>query len=161
MSNYKENCFIIALKESQIVDAKTIEHAKTLIQCSKISRSNLHKIVAFNPDIEILVTTDDGKRTTYKQKLNKKDPKSENAKTVNLGLIKDHYFLIIDTEITSYAIRNYEKLKTRDRWWQFRDDKHRNPDRGMNTLNLIRELLKTDLLTPIKPSDHITFSLTN
>eukprot|EP00965_Chrysotila_dentata_P053029 1759430-Pleurochrysis_carterae.AAC.1 len=32
----------------------------------------------------------------------------------------------------------------------------------MNSLNLIRELLKTDsLLTPIKPSDHITFSLTN
>eukprot|EP00965_Chrysotila_dentata_P125398 4146313-Pleurochrysis_carterae.AAC.1 len=54
MSNYKDNCFIIALKESQIVDTKTIEHAKTLIQCSKISRSNLHKIVAFNPDIEIL-----------------------------------------------------------------------------------------------------------
>eukprot|EP00965_Chrysotila_dentata_P198387 6178754-Pleurochrysis_carterae.AAC.7 len=163
MNNYKDNCFIIALKESQVVDSATIEHAKSLIQCSKISRSNLHKIVAFNPDIEILVTSDDGKRTTYKQKLNKKETKSENVKTVQLALIKDHYFLIFNTEITSYAIRNYDKLKNRDKWWQFSDDKHRRPDkRGMNTLNLIRELLKTDsLLTPIKPSEHITFALTN
>eukprot|EP00965_Chrysotila_dentata_P013973 463731-Pleurochrysis_carterae.AAC.3 len=159
--NYTDNCFIIALKQSKLIDSKTIEHAKTLIQCSKISRSNLHKIVSFNPDVEIIVTSDDLKRTTYKQKLTKKE-QNENSKTVHLALIKDHYFLIFDTEITSYAIRNYDRLKNGDKWWQFRDDKHRNPERGMNTINLIRELMKTDsLLTPIKPSDHTTFCLTN
>jgi len=43
---------------------------------------------------------------------------NKNDKHIPLGLIENHYFLIKQMSITSYAIKNYENICEFDEWWK-------------------------------------------
>ena len=74
--------------------------------------------------------------------------KAEGVTKVELAIITDeigdHYIHFYDTKFTSYSILNYDQVKDRKNWYSFVTNKERKHNRGMNSLDLLRTILKTN-----------------
>lgn len=141
--NYKENCLWLAFKDAG-VKAHILEAMKTEFLQRKIARKNIRKI-ADDHNLFVTITTD-GKTDGYGLKYGPRD-----GFPVKLALIKDHYIHDFQTDICSFAFKNYDELKTKERWWRYckMSTRAQEGERGISALTLIRLLLKSEFLTPI------------
>ena len=126
--NYKRNCLYNAL-ESAGVHQSVLESLKVCFLRRTISRQNL-KMVAENNDLTIRLHTCEGKRDVLVY--------GEGTHQVDLGLIQDHYIHLFKTDITKFALDNYEQLRHKERWWEFKRLTKRDASCGMNTINLLK-----------------------
>jgi len=107
-SNYKDNCFIYALKEYAMKENSTltmemVEEVKYYVKNLKVPMNVMPKIAdAIQHKIRINNIKYDDKYNTYGNVY-------ENE--INLGLIEEHYFLNDTTNFTSFAILNYEEIR--------------------------------------------------
>jgi len=137
--NYRTHGLQNAFKQAGVSDT-TIEALKCEFLNPSIQRKRL-RILAVKHNLRITIRTEGDKDITRYGK--------EDGFPVPLALIEDHYIHLRQTEITSFAIKNYKELSHLTRWWEFKDLKKRDISRGMNTLQLLRQLLNTNLTNHI------------
>jgi hypothetical protein len=139
--NYNNNCLWLACKSAGVSD-KTLEAMKFEFLQRKISRKNIRKI-AERHNLCVKIRTDGDKNIIVYG-----NEKAEGVTKVELAIITedtgDHYIHFYDTKFTSYSILNYDQVKDRKNWWNFKSDNRRDASRGMNSLDLLRTILKTN-----------------
>jgi hypothetical protein len=148
--NYKDNCFIHALKGQ--VEEPIIEDCKDIIR-GKQTTIKCIKEIADRHNLYINVKVDDKNVRHYGNKQNRK---------VNMCLIDNHYIKCCDIQVTSYAIKNYHDICNKDRWneiyyYSEYDKKYKRQKRFINSYELVKLLLenKEKLLTPITKCDEL------
>ena len=155
--HYKLNCFLYSLEIAGI----NTDKIKSMVVHQSIPRTKL-KEVAKELNIYISVKT---LRNVFNKKKNKKEITTEkkyygdkNNKLIELGILKEHYFLIEKLEYTKYSIENYFDIYDIDDYNLFYDDKFRKrTDRFIDSFTLIRILLdnQNKFLEPINKSDEL------
>lgn len=108
-----ENCLLFSLKQYGIEDSK-LETIKSMVKQKHIPVKDL-KIICERLDICIVLNhyrDDDNNHKT--RKIVYGDGSDKNKERVEIGYIENHYFLIKETEYTSYCIKNYEDVKDID-----------------------------------------------
>jgi hypothetical protein len=79
----------------------------------------------------------------------------ESRPQFDLGLIDNHYFLIEKTIYNSYAIKHYNEVKDRERWWLFESDTKRKA-LPIDSYKVIKIALENKLFEPmVMNSDNI------
>lgn len=152
-NKYEKNCLEIALLNSGITETE-FNKAKSLITTRYVPLKDI-KVIADKLDIIIKVKQDNehnkayGKNTPYKTK-----------KLVKIGLINDHYFLIENTNYTSYSIKNYFEVNQKEDYNKLYAKNKRSDERFIDSYKLIRLLLenKKTHLTKIDMKNCGTFS---
>ena len=160
LSNIKElkphmdNCLIIALEESKVLEESEISYAKTLVKDRMFPKCRIKELVE-HLDITIMLRfLKNGKVFT--------DRYGKGEREIQIGLLDDHYFIIKDLQFTRYYIENYFELLDKDI-----KDKHkifknkgkkgyeRSDKRFINSFTFVRILLdnKETHLTPIDYND--------
>lgn len=139
---YKENCFIHALRCCKIDEVK-INSIKESIKDGHLSLCKLNT-VCDKMEINIVLhretkESNNNTKTTYGTKTYEK--------IVDIAYYDEHYFIYETTNITSYAINNYEKIKDKqdfNKIYKFREGKGYNKDekRFINSLSLFVSLLE-------------------
>eukprot|EP00967_Tisochrysis_lutea_P041873 scaffold50369_cov28-Tisochrysis_lutea.AAC.1 len=114
---------------------------------SRISRANIKELIGESGEIQLQIRTLNDKNLIKVGK---------GPRKIIIGLIDGHYIPIFGTNITSFALRNHETLKGKERWWEFRtNDRRISKERpGLDTwelMKLMREI--PDLLKPLTASD--------
>ena len=152
--NYNVNCFYEAMRVSGLPTAK-LERLKQMIVGVTIPSSRL-KLVCDSLLIKINLYIVDGNKEKRKKVFGK-----DYDETYELCLFEKHYFVFDMTTVTSYSIKNYEKVKGLDNWGNIRkvDGKkiRRDNSKFIDSLELVRLLikLKDTLLEPIKHSEEL------
>jgi dGTP triphosphohydrolase len=77
------------------------------------------------------------------------------TETYTLGLLDEHYFLLTELNITSYAIKNYHEIKHINEWNRIAKKGDKRNDRFIDSFTAVRLLLehKEELLTPLTKID--------
>ena len=105
--NYNECCFINALIASGKVEESVIANIKLFIKCTYLPMCKIKQIVEkFNLNIVIRGLDTKSKR------INQYGDKSNVC--IEIGMVDNHYFYNDKTQMTSYALKNYEELISRD-----------------------------------------------
>ena len=137
-SNYNGNCFYNALKVSNL-DINKLNDIKIFVKSGMVPCCKLNKICD-KLKIQIkLSTLLNGviKVTTYG---------SEYDEIFKIGLISDHFFAIKDTNITSYAIKNYDdicEIENYNKIIKCKNGKYEKSNvRFINSFQLIKLLLE-------------------
>jgi len=105
--NYITNCLIKALCVGGLEEEK-VNKLYIYVKNRKIPKCDLKKLC---DDLEIQI------RLKQNNSRDKVEVYGKDFKVVfNIGLIEDHYFIIKDIPITSYAIENYEKINHLSNW---------------------------------------------
>ena len=132
--NYDNNCLLLVFKAAGVAKS-ALAAMRTQFLRRKISRHKL-SLIADEHKLYITVRTD-GDQNVVKLGV-------ENDHPIELALFKEHYFHFYKTKYNSYAIKNYDDLKSKKDWWKFISAKKRKSDRGMNSLDLMRVILTTN-----------------
>ena len=103
-SDYKDTCLVFALKQGGLSEEKC-EKIKSFIKNRIIPISSLESICQ-SLQIKIILKKDDTNRN-----LDRKIFGKEYEETYNIGLLENHYFIIENTNYTSFSVKNYEKIK--------------------------------------------------
>jgi hypothetical protein len=146
--NYDFNCLWLAFKSAG-VSQPILQSMKTEFLRRTISRRNI-KEIAVKHGLYVEIRTDGDKNVL----------KYGNAETgfhVSIACILDHYFHLYQTKFNSYAVEHYDELKDRRDWWAFKDDKRRDNTRPMDSLELLRAILKTNHVEKINITTHGIF----
>jgi hypothetical protein len=141
-SNYKMNSLLLALK---YLGFNTNEMN---LYCKKgyISKNSIIKVAEIiNKQFNIF--------DLEKNKWIKINRKGEEI--LRFGKYKSHYFVIEKTEYTNYALNNYERLHNIPNFNSLINDKKRDREKCISSLNLMRFLLKHKdrFLKPITRAD--------
>ena len=147
-TNYTDSCFINALVASGDVDEHAINSIKLSIQTRELPMKKIKQIAEqFNLYIVVRgLSTKSNRINTYG---------SDTGKRVELGLIDGHYFLNDITDVTPYAIKNFESVKHLPNWnHMYRAGKY-DSKRCMKSLALLKLLttdqdVKKEFLQPIE-----------
>tara|TARA_R110001592_G_scaffold104960_3_gene295255 strand:+ start:7482 stop:10946 length:3465 start_codon:yes stop_codon:yes gene_type:complete len=131
---YDDNCLIVALKEHNILTEPELNLVKSLCYNSFIPMFKLKKLCE---DIDICIRIT---KYGYENKASVYNKKSK--RIFKIGLIDSHYFIIDRTNINKYAICNWETLKDKKNWWNFKGENKRDLKRGMNSWLLIKYLFE-------------------
>jgi len=144
---YTENCFIKSLIGQ--VDESIINDCKMIIWGKDTSLKSIQEI-ADKHDLTIEVKVDDKHTRHY-----------GNGKTkVNICLLDDHYFKLIQIPITSFAIKNYFDICEKEDWnkiYTCENGKYKRKNRFIDSYHVVKLLLenKDTLLTEITKSDDL------
>ena len=112
----RDNCLCIALNEGGLISDKLIQ-LRLLINCRNVSVKKL-KIICEKLSIQINLTE---KRVVNSSgNTVRKTQYGDSEEIYEIGLLEDHYFLNNLTNITSYAIKNYETIKDLNDFNRFR-----------------------------------------
>ena len=130
--NYNDNCFIEALKHSELVDEDKLNSIKQYVKCSHLPMCKI-KHIAEKYDLYITIK----RLKDVKNKMKYGDKKNPE---IHIGLIDEHYFIIQKTKITRYALNNYEKLKDKKEWYKFYREGKRSETSGLDSYQLIKLL---------------------
>lgn len=143
--NYKDNCFIHALKGQ--VEEPIIQDCKDMIR-GKHTTIKCIKEIAERHNLYISVKIDDTNIRHYGNKLNRE---------VKMCLIDNHYIKWCDVEITSYAIKNYYDICHKERWNEIIDKTGKRKKNWINSYRVVKLLLenKDTHLTPISSCDEL------
>tara|TARA_R110000772_G_scaffold2902_5_gene10768 strand:- start:2109 stop:5378 length:3270 start_codon:yes stop_codon:yes gene_type:complete len=151
--NYVECCFIQALRCSQMVSVEKVEAIKHQVKNAFLPMCKIKNICEqFDLHINVRGLTNTHNVRRYG---NKELPE------ITIGLFDQHYFFIEKTQITRYALNNYELLQslTLSKPWNHYYTKGKtDPKRCVDTLTLFKSLLndnKALFLEPIKMSAEI------
>lgn len=146
----ENNCFIHSLIKSSLVDKETIEEIKIFCKTRDIPMRKIKEISEkFNLNISI-------KKDDKRDKLERYGDK--NKPEIKLGLLDNHYFIIKEIPITSYALKNYKDIKELDRFneiYKKEVKKYKREKRFINSYNVVKLLLenKEELLEKINYDD--------
>lgn len=114
--NYEDNCLFKALESADLnLDLHRIKH---LVSARRVPIDKLSQVAnVLDINIELLHVRNDNnhrKRVKkYPNKFNNLNP------TVQIGLVNEHYFIIYETDYTSYFINNYAELGVVDELGMF------------------------------------------
>lgn len=111
ITNYKNNCFIHSVLMWGECTEVEIDYIKTLCKNNFIPQSKFKDIVE-----KVDITINVKRPRTDKNGATKITRYGNGERVLNIGLIDDHYFLIEKTNITSYAIKNYDSVKDQKDW---------------------------------------------
>jgi hypothetical protein len=151
--NYNDTCLIYALKNALVSD-EILERLKFKVKDRKIPKSDLEEIANIIQR-KIILKTDDVKNHNDKRNIFGK----QYEEIINIGLLDEHYFLIEETNYTSYSLNNY---------WDLYEEKdfnyiiakrqnsfERNKNRCIDSYALIKILLqnKNELIEEINTND--------
>lgn len=152
-SNYNVCCFIQALQCSKMVKEEIIEAIKCQVKNSYLPMCKIKNICEqFDLHINVRGLTNTHNARRYG---------NEELPQINIGLIGQHYFFIEKTQITKYALNNYDLLKSRKLskpWNHYVKQNETNPKRCMDTLALFKYLMnenKEKFLKPIEMSTEL------
>jgi len=101
----KDHCFILAMIASGNFDERTINRMRLFLQNRDLPKK---KIKDFCKEFDILVFVKNLDTKSHNNITKYGDPSS--TIKIELGLLKDHYFLIFDLPFTYFYAKNYEKL---------------------------------------------------
>ena len=112
--NYNDNCFVLALKAGGMSEEK-LNSIRADCRDRIIPRIQIKNTICPKYNIVVSVKTmrKDGDNT-YKKYYHPDTTVSENTKPkptdeyYDIGLVDEHYFLIEKTNVTSFALRNYD-----------------------------------------------------
>lgn len=139
VENYENNCLFEALKLANINETK-LNSLKAIMRCKDIPQSDFKRITEL---LQISICL------YYSYNKNENKTYGNYEEIINIGLIEGHYFLIEETKYTSFSIKNYEKLKNKNRWWEFIKIDERGKNSGINSFKLIKLMLELNLFTRI------------
>ncbi len=145
--NYDSNCLWNAFQSAGVSEA-VLQAMKTQFLRRTISRRNIRDI-AEQHNLYVEIHTDGDKDVV---KYGDKD-----GFHVQVACIMDHYIHLHPTKFNSYAVEHYDDLKDKMEWWTFKDGKNRDKTRGMNSLNLLRSIMKTEHVHKISITTHGIF----
>ena len=107
-ADLKDNCFIRSLISYGIDDDK-INECRLILRSRNIKRNNISDICKkLNIHVSI--------KPIGLKKYNIYHIGDKTLPEIKIGQIDEHYFHITDSNITSYAIKNYDEIKHLDNW---------------------------------------------
>jgi len=133
--NYSDNCLIYALKMGGMNEIK-LNQSRMIIKERNFPKCKLEDLCN-ELKIKIIVKTDD---TKHQDKYGK-----DYDEEYKLGCLDEHYFIIENVKITSYALENYNDLKDIDNFnfiYKIRDGSYRrDKSRILESYDVIKILL--------------------
>ena len=152
--DHSDTCLIWALKMGGL-ENETIDKLKIMVRNRIIPQCKLNEICDI-AKIQIVLRKDDANNAKFVFG-------KQYEKVFHIGILDDHYFLIDDTEITSYCLNNYEAVKhIKDfhKIYKMQDGYFKKSnDRYINSFDVIKTLLKNPkLLKEISMEDRIIAS---
>jgi len=153
-NNYKHNCLYLALKAGGLSDIKLQQLVLTL-KNRTIHKCDLSKVCdALEIHIELITIKNDGlSRIEHYGK--------DYDEKYNIGLVKEHYFINDDTELTSYCLENYEEvkeIKECNKIYNKLNDKYKKRnDRFIKAFQLFKILISNvgKLITPMPLTEEV------
>jgi len=154
-------CFLQSLISGG-VEENIIEQAKTFIKSRSIPTCKINELCE-KLNIHITINRlEDSKNIIHYPKDKKNHVRK--LEPIKLGLIDEHYFHIKKVNITSYALKNYEKIKDIEEFHKIYDSSNKNgiikyhkKERFIDSYSVIKILFenKDKLLTPISLCNEI------
>ena len=150
VQDHTDTCLIYALRVGGLED-ELIEKIKIKINNRIIPFTKLNEICDI-AKIQIIIKRDHEKQS-------KKVYGSQYERKFLIGSLEEHYFLVEPTQITAYAINNYENVKDLPNFNSlYREGKH-TTDRYLDSFDVIKYLLKNpNLLKLMSMEDRIMAS---
>jgi len=142
-----DNCLTFALKQGGLCDEK-LEKLRLITKTDNIPVCKLKEVC---DQLQIRINLKKTKKGDYGF-FNYGEQFEE---TYTIGLLEEHYFILDDTKITSYAIKNYHEIKHIQDWNKIAKKSDKRNDRFIDSFTAIRLLLeyKEDLLKPLNKID--------
>jgi hypothetical protein len=143
-----DNCLTYALQQGGLADEK-LEKLRLMTKTDNIPVCKLKQICE---QLEIRINLKKTKKGDY----GFFSYGEQFTEIYTLGLLDEHYFILDEVNITSYAIKNYHKIKHINEWNRIaKDDLKRRNDRFIDSFTAIRLLLeyKDTLLTVLNKTD--------
>ena len=139
-----DNCLFFTLKQFGIEEEK-LESIKDMIKLKHIPLTDIKKVC---DKLKICIKINYLRENKTDDKRNKTScvcygKEYSEIKSVNIGYIENHYYMIKETNYTSYSIKNYDLVKDLDDFnmiYNKRGDKSNN--RFINTLELLYLMMK-------------------
>ena len=144
--DYK-NCLIYALKQGGLSNEK-LEKLRLI---SKTHYTPISKLNEICDKLEIQIKLKKTKKGDYGF-----FTFGEKHKEIyNIGLLEEHYFILDEVKITSYAIKNYNEIKHINEWNKFEKRGNKSNKKFIDSFSAIRLLLefKEDLLVQLSKID--------
>jgi hypothetical protein len=145
-SNYEDTCLIHALKMGGLSNEKEVLIIN-LIKCREVPICKL-PIICETLKIQINLKKISDKKNVIKY--------GNSEESYNIGLIEEHFFLIEQTELTSFSIEHFNDIKDLNDWnyiYKRRDNSYKkDKKRVISSFNVIELLIenKNELLEEIK-----------
>ena len=143
-----DNCLTFALRQGGLCDEK-LEKLRLITKTDNIPVCKLKEVCE---QLQIRINLKKTKKGDYGF-FNYGEQFEE---IYTLGLLDEHYFILDEVNITSYAIKNYHEIKDNKDWHKIaKDDLKRRNDRFIDSFSAIRLLLehKDNLLKPLNKID--------
>lgn len=158
---YRDNCLYVALKEGGLSEEK-LNQLKAMCLTREVP---LIKLKVICKDLKICIKLNFLKRRKDKKQIGKYIYKrycnvygADNNEIYKIGVLDNHYFILDDTEINSFCLKNYEDVKEKEecnRIYKKKNGYYIRENKFMDSFELIKLLLdyKDDLLDVIKYED--------
>jgi len=142
-----DNCLTFALKQGGLCDEK-LDKLRMMCKTDNIPVCKLKEVCE---QLEIRINLKKSKKGDYGF-FNYGEQFTE---TYTIGLLEEHYFILDETTITSYAIKNYHEIKDINDWHKIAKKGDKRNDRFIDSFSAIRLLIenKDKLLTPLNKID--------
>ena len=155
--NYNDNCFVYALRVYAIENdnelLEQIDNIKRDIKTRDLPISKIQEI-ANKYNLHITIRRDEDNK-------NLRHFGDKKLKEIKLGLIDNHYFIIKEIPVNSYALKNYDLVKNEKLWfkiYKIKNDKYFcREEKYISSFQVVKILLenKESLLTEITKCDEI------
>ena len=150
-ANYDENCFVYALRQSNMLTDEELYTLKNMCIGLYIPTNKISKICE---KFKIYIRIKHLNHHTTKNYGNKKHAE------IILGLIDKHYFFVKQIPYTMYSIENYESIKDIENWNEIYrkqgNSYKKDSSRYTNSFEAIKYLIESDLIKPIPYEDIIS-----
>lgn len=142
-----DNCLTFALRQGGLCDEK-LEKLRLITKTDNIPVCKLKQVCE---QLEIRINLKKTKKGDYGF-FNYGEQFEE---TYTIGLLEEHYFILDDTKITSYAIKNYHEIKHINEWNKFEKKGNKSNKKFIDSFSAIRLMLehKDNLLKPLNKID--------
>ena len=128
--NYKENCFIHALKGQ--VEESIIQDCKYMIRGKYVPVKCIKKI-AEKHNLYITVKLENMNYRKYGDKRNRE---------VKMCLLDNHYFKLCEIPVNSYALKNYFEICNKKDWNKIYNKRDDREQRFIDSYNVVKILLE-------------------
>jgi len=147
-TNDYDNCLVYALKHGGL-SVEKLDKLRLMCKAENIPVCKLKEVCS---KLEIKINLKKSKKGdygffTYGEEFNE---------TYTLGLLDEHFFILDEVKITSYAVKNYDKVKDIKEWNRIGDNSFKKyNDRFIDSFTVVKLLLefKDSLLKPLNKTD--------
>lgn len=115
--NYKDNCFVQACIESNVLKSTEIDALRSFIRTREIPRAKIRQIAEFIKCNFKIKYIDDAKLDDSKHYINyymdttKGPNKHDYGRTINMVLFKEHYMIDAPVNMTPFYIESYDEIQ--------------------------------------------------